>query len=85
MQTAWGNFAKDPEHALSKLGWPRYNPNGESGSDTDGASHCESERRGPHFDNPAGKALIRLGYAGAIEPEFIDATTYDGACPPSPI
>jgi cholinesterase len=29
MQTAWGNFAKDPERALDKLGWPRYNPTGE--------------------------------------------------------
>lgn len=32
MQTAWANFAKDPERALDRLGWPRYNPNGNSSS-----------------------------------------------------
>jgi carboxylesterase type B len=28
LQTAWASFAKDPLHALDKLSWPRYNPEG---------------------------------------------------------
>jgi len=26
MMTAWASFAKDPENALNRLGWPEYNP-----------------------------------------------------------
>jgi carboxylesterase type B len=26
MMTAWASFAKDPENALEKMGWPAYNP-----------------------------------------------------------
>jgi cholinesterase len=26
MMTAWSSFAKDPENALEKLGWPAYDP-----------------------------------------------------------
>jgi carboxylesterase type B len=30
MMTAWTNFAKDPENALEKLGWPVYDPSSKS-------------------------------------------------------
>jgi carboxylesterase type B len=30
VMTAWATFAKDPEEGLTKLGWPKYDPNSES-------------------------------------------------------
>jgi cholinesterase len=30
VQTAWATFAKNPNSGLTKYGWPKYNPNGES-------------------------------------------------------
>jgi carboxylesterase type B len=29
-QNAWAAFARDPENALDKLGWPRYDPEGQT-------------------------------------------------------
>jgi hypothetical protein len=28
---AWATFADNPESGLEKLGWPKYDPNGELG------------------------------------------------------
>jgi carboxylesterase type B len=30
MREFWAAFAKDPDHGLSNLGWPLYNPDGKS-------------------------------------------------------
>lgn len=29
-QNAWAAFARDPEHALEKFGWPEYDPNADT-------------------------------------------------------
>lgn len=35
MNTAWAEFAKDPDKGLSKLGWPVYNEKGSSNPHSD--------------------------------------------------
>jgi carboxylesterase type B len=69
--TAWASFAKDPENGLSKLGWPKYNPQGMIASFICHISPTQIL---------LGKTLVRLGYQNQAAASFSAPTEYDSNC-----
>jgi cholinesterase len=70
MRNAWASFAKDPELALSMLGWPIYNPKGRQAVDLLIA----------YALTRIGNTLIELGYNDTATPIFVNSTQFDGGC-----
>jgi hypothetical protein len=71
MMTAWATFAKDPEHGLEKLGWPKYDP----------SSRLQSAALTSQWLTLLLEpTLVRLGYKNNATVSFTDPAEYDKAC-----
>jgi cholinesterase len=72
VQGVWAAFAENPTDGLSKLGWPKYDPNGMCPR-----NETDSLTRSP------GKTLVRIAPDQKVGVDFVQPTMYDGTCPPS--
>jgi hypothetical protein len=74
MNKVWADFAKDPEHAFTRIyGWPKYNPNGEL--------IIFHRPLLPELMRPLEPTLIYFAVDNITEPMIVSPDNTDLSCP----